>query len=475
MYIPRLKLASVALGAVLLICMAATHARIVQASGPATLTVSGTQWGVSSAYLGANEGSSGFNIADLQDLGINTYRIYGGMSRWEAQDDDGVYGSPTIDQIKANPGVINWAWWDNIMTNPPNGTDYWWSSDAAPWMGNARTMLQQLHDNNIKVVLVLRNRDNNGNPTWMANPPVTQADWNEWWEHVFATVYWLNVRNNYGVDDFEVHNEPDKSGQGWGGTEAQYEQLVQQTADAIHYVYATYLPGRTPHIYAPVTAACCAWADQLMRDLGPTVFDSLDFHDYQSNVLPEAETLHGYMNSDGFANANVVVSEHGSWHQNVYDSQGNGNSLIIANWIRASSPGNDHVWGMHLFSLYDWGSYASGAIHGCCSKTPGYYAMRIAARALTGARPTYQVSSSNSYLVSVATTDSTGAVYLISCNTGTRAVTVDVNLSALKTSGTGTQWEYSSVNLDAVVASPTLSNGHVTVTIPGNGTTLLKF
>src|SRR5205823_7052884 len=48
-----------------------------------TLTVSGTQWSVTSQYLGANEGSSQFNINDLVDLGINTYRLYGGMSRWE--------------------------------------------------------------------------------------------------------------------------------------------------------------------------------------------------------------------------------------------------------------------------------------------------------------------------------------------------------------------------------------------------------
>ena len=121
----RLLSCAVAVGALITILVAPAYA-----AGNATVTVSGTQWGVSSAYLGANEGSSGFNIADLQDLGINTYRIYGGMSRWEAQDDDGVYGSPTIDQIKANVNVINWSWWDNIMTNPPNGTDYWWSTDV---------------------------------------------------------------------------------------------------------------------------------------------------------------------------------------------------------------------------------------------------------------------------------------------------------------------------------------------------------
>jgi len=122
-----------------------------------TMTVSGTPWGVSTVYIGACEGSARFNINDIVDLGINNYRIWGGMSRWEYEDDDGVYGSPTIAEIKANPDVINWVWWDNAMTNPPCGSDYHWS-DCPPvsWTGNARTIFQQLKDNNIKVVLTLR-------------------------------------------------------------------------------------------------------------------------------------------------------------------------------------------------------------------------------------------------------------------------------------------------------------------------------
>jgi hypothetical protein len=95
-----------------------------------TLTVSGSQWGVTSQYLGANEGSSQFNINDLVDLGINTYRIYGGMSRWEPTNDSSTYGSPSIAQIEANPNVINWAFWDNIMNTPPGGSDYSWSAST---------------------------------------------------------------------------------------------------------------------------------------------------------------------------------------------------------------------------------------------------------------------------------------------------------------------------------------------------------
>lgn len=197
-----------------------------------TLTVSGTQWGVTSQYLGANEGSSQFNINDLVDLGINTYRLYGGMSRWEPTDDSSTYGSPSIAQIEANPDVVNWAFWDNIMTNPPGGSDYSWSASTGIPPVSAATIISQLNAHNIKPIVVLRNVDNNNNPAWSEahNPPTTTNDWNEWWEHVFATVYWFNVRNNYVVDDWEVHNEPNNSGQGWAGTEAQY--------DTFHSIYS---------------------------------------------------------------------------------------------------------------------------------------------------------------------------------------------------------------------------------------------
>ena len=135
---------------------------------------------------------------------------------------------------------------------------------------------------------------------------------------------------------------------------------------------------------------------------------------------------------------------------------------------------------MDLFSLYDWGAvYTSGAIHGSYpgaeTYTPGYYAMRLAARALVGGRPTYQVTSSLKNVISVVTQDSAGHFYLMACNSGSPGVKVTADLSALITSGTGTQWEFSSTNNDAIVGSPTLSNGQVTFSIPANGTELLKF
>jgi hypothetical protein len=52
-------------------------------------------------------------------------------------------------------------------------------------------MLAALKANGIRAVVTLRNVDDQGQPTWAArlNPPRTTEDWNEWWEHVFATVY----------------------------------------------------------------------------------------------------------------------------------------------------------------------------------------------------------------------------------------------------------------------------------------------
>ena len=280
------------------------------ALGAATQTVvaAGTSSGFSPAYIGATEGNVRFDITDLQDAGINTYRIYGGMSRWEWQDDSSTYGSPTIDQIKADPGVINWTWWDNAMTSPPNGSDYWWSGDTGLWAGNARTIFSSLQSAGIRPVVTVRNRDNNSNPAWSPNPPATASDWNEWWEHVFATAYWLNVRNNYGVDDYEVHNEPDNSGQGWGGTEADYFSLVQYTADAIRWAYSTYLRGRTPRIYAPVTTGGSSWPLDALQQV-PAYFDGVDVHDYNSDVSSYVGQVRGWMSTTGHGDYPLWLSE----------------------------------------------------------------------------------------------------------------------------------------------------------------------
>lgn len=474
----KIKLRNVT--AFLLIAVLAVSVMPVQAAS-ATITVSGTQWGNSACFIGATEGNVRFNTADMTDAGMNTYRIYGGMSRWEKVDDDGVYGSPSIAQIKANVNSINWAFWDDVMTNPADGSDYSWSGTpgtTAPV--NARTIFADLKLAGIRPVLTVRNVDNNTNPPWAEtnlNPPNTPEDWNEWWEHVFATAYWLNVRNDYRVDDYEVHNEPNNSGQGFNGTIEDYKQFVIQTNDAIQYVYATYLPGRTPRVYAPVSNNT-SWPLEMMQSI-PTHFTRVDYHDYGSDLTNNSQTLHGYMNANGFANNELWVSEWGSW-QGGYQNISMGLS-VLKNLIRGSRPANQHIDGSHLFTFYDWDGFAGGfqnfqgLIGIDASREVSYYAYRMAIRALKDCRPTFQSTASDSKLLAITTKDTAGAVYLLVANSGTAASTVTADLSALKTTGTGTQWEYSSAKLDVVVANPSLSAGKVTFTIPKGAAVLLKF
>ena len=100
------------------------------------------------------------------------------MSRWEPTNAESTYGSPSIAQIEANPGVINWAFFDNIFTNPPGGSDYSWSASTGIPPVSAAMIISNLNaHNNITPIVVLRNLDNNKNPAWAPNPPVTANRW----------------------------------------------------------------------------------------------------------------------------------------------------------------------------------------------------------------------------------------------------------------------------------------------------------
>ncbi|MDQ3006534.1 MAG: hypothetical protein M3R47_14270, partial [Chloroflexota bacterium] len=205
-------------------------------------------------------------------------------------------------------------------------------------------------------------------------------------------------------------------------------------------------------------------------------FNTVDIHNYDSDITTYDVKVHGWMNTNGFATAPLWITESGSWHENKYGSASGVNNMFIANFIRGSMPGDKYVYGNHIFSMYDWNTWGSGFIAGPGAngtKLPGYYAVRIAVRGLGPCRPTYNAAHSVNGLLAIVTKDSAGAVYLL-VNGGSGALTAD--LSALKTSGTGTMWKFDATNNDVIVGSPVLSNGRVTFTAAGSGgTVLLKF
>jgi hypothetical protein len=321
----------------------------------------------------------------------------------------------------------------------------------------------------------LRNVDNNNTPTWarQLNPPKTPADWNEWWEHVFATVYWFNVRNDYRVDDWEVHNEPDNPPQGWVGGLDDYTEFVRRTKDAIDTVYSKYLLGRTYHVYAPGTTGGSSWPLGVMTGAG-TYFDSVDIHNYDTDITNYTRQVHGWMKANGFADAPLWISEWGDWHENSYSNPAFANIVLAGNLIRGSSPGDDYVYGSHIFSLYDWGTYRSGLISNGV-KLPGYFAMRLMIRGLQGCRPTFESESSYPYLLAITTRDSNGHLDFLATNLSPNARSLHIDLSALIMSGHGTMWEFDSTHPDVVVANPDLVGGQVTVAIPKMASLLIQF
>jgi hypothetical protein len=451
-----------------------------------TITVSGTPWGLSTCYIGATEGNVRFDIADLQEAGIATYRVYGGMPRWEWRDDDGVYGAPTIAEIKENPAVINWTWWDTAMTYPPRGSDYWWSGTDQVWQGNARTIFAELQAAGIRPVLTLRNVDNYGNPSWgrRLNPPRSPEDWNEWWEHVFATVFWLNVRNNYGVNDFEVGNEPNNSGQGWGGTIADYDAFIQYTYDAISFVYHTYLPGRTFHVYAPVTSGG-DWPRDVMMHAGAS-FDTVDVHNYNSDITGYTEHVHGWMKQSREAGAELWLTEWATY-LGGYQSASTGVNTVLNNMIRGARPGQDHIDGSHLFTFYDWAGSNKGTpdvdwtnfqglVGPTGSRRASFYALRMGTRALNRCKASYQTTTGDGHVLAITTKDAEGKMYLLVTNSSEDTpYAVKADLSALISSGTGTMWQFDATHNDVIVDHPTLSNGHVAFTIPATAAIMIRF
>jgi hypothetical protein len=453
-------------GAAMLVGMA-----VPQGASTTTLSISQQPMGKSTCYIGAVEGDTRFNLRDLTDLGINSYRIFGGMPRWEPVDDSAIYGSPSIAAIKANPNVINWAAWDARMIQ----------HQSVPGVSDA-TIFQDLLTAHIRPIVVLRNRDQTNKPDWMPNPPTTTADWNEWWEHVFATVYWLNVRHTFHVNDFEIHDDPDTAIQGWGGTEAQYATFARVTSDAIAYVYHTYLPGQVYHLYAPDASYENQWVTDALAAY-PTIFDTIDYHQYSfgTQFADSIQYAHQLATAAGASNKPLWISEWGTYDSALQPSgplndQEPYGIATINNLIEMSRPGPDYVFGSDYYALYDTNKKPNeGLIAGNGAHRTIYYALRLGIRALQGCKTTYQTQTGNAQLTAITTRDSTGTVFLLVTNTGQTSQTVQANLAPLMTAGAvATLFRYDTTHADVSQPLAMAQPGQVAFTVPPMGAALVQ-
>jgi hypothetical protein len=446
-----------------------------------TVTVTGTSDGKTEQSIGATEGCTRFVIGELVEAGLRNYRLWAGMSRLEPADDDGVYGTPTIEQLKAttDPTVIdkliNVTTWDTQF----HRRAYDFSPNCVPVVETSLyQILAALQAAGIRAVVTLRNVDDQGQPVWAAqlNPPRTSADWNEWWEHVFATVYWVNVRNRLEVHDWQVLNEPDSGrGQGWGGTLEDYLRFTQYTNDAIQTVYnLPSLQGKTFRLYAPVAKSMNTWVAESLR-LNATMIDAIDWHNYSTSHYDNAVQAHAWsaQYSPKGISQELYISEWGSYRS----AYGFANALTYAQLlIDHSRDTAGHVDGSAIFPWYDWQTL-KGVIGANGAKTPTFYALRLMIRGLQGGKTRYPVVHDIPSQVDIqpiaAVQEPTDeeprrTLYVEVLNKTRQGHTIVVDLNAHEPSGpTATLHQFADGHYDVEQGTVAITQGRVTFDLPG--------
>ncbi|MBD0254337.1 MAG: DNRLRE domain-containing protein [Cytophagales bacterium] len=450
----------------------------------ATVTVSSTQAGTSTRYMGVQgsnaPGETNFTTA-ITDLGVNTFRYFTTMDRYEPGDDVAGYGYPTKTQLLAASAsallstntLIDWSKYGAEL-----------NKDRGAGQTDAKRF-QMFKANGVRVVanLQLNQRGPDWAPTFATAP--TQADQDEWWQFCYATVLLLNKQHDYQIDDWEIGNEPDLKSEGFQGTLSTYYQMVSIAKDAIRAAYSNYLTNRPYRIYAPAASSDkYEWINGIIQNV-PNDFDHVTYHKYESyrGMVQSVQNV----NSWAGTGREVWLTEWGTWWSGNMTQARNNDLSINAQWIKfimnMSKSGNNHVDGWHYYKLYHNGSYGvngsnagDGLIDNRASpytKEKMYYGLRTAIRALKDAKPVYEATASTTYLAALTTKNTNGTYNVMVTNTSSStAFTVEINLSGLASNiSQTTLYRFDANNNDSRFRGPVLSStGRATVVVPPNGT-----
>ncbi len=405
--------------AAFLVALSTSAASPAEAQQPAaaSVKVGARQVGVSTRYIGVGYS---YDEAGYAEGGFNTVFLGDSIEKWEPVNDTPTYGALTPDAVKRDPTVVPWAVWDGTL-----GSTRW------------RAIWESTKARGVRVVIGLRNQYRQTN--WSANPPKVQADFDEWWEHVFALAYWLNVRNDYRVDDYQVLNEPDlpgikPPGEGWMGTEAEYLAVVAVTRDALDHVYKTFLPDRRPTLLGPGVSFPAArtppapdgvalglegyWIKDLLKHAGPAI-DAVSYHHYasasglSSNIVAPVKS---WVQSAGRPQLPLWITEWGGKTATVPEGVDAIRQLMVM-----SRPAS-YVTGSHYFV---WGTLSSGG-----QRSTIFHALRLATTALQGAKPTLETTATGEGIDAIATRGEGGALNLLVTNTGAGPASVAVDVAA---------------------------------------------
>ena len=428
-------------------------------SAAVAVTVQNTVIGRTPEFLGTVEGGH-WNVADLVDCGMNSVRLYCDMSRIEPTDDDGVYGLPSIAEIKANPNLVPWDLWDQRLNDPNR-----WGTGVS-----LARIFADCAANGIQPLICVRTRDIYMLPEWAPLPPFDEtnpAAVNELWEFCFALAYWCNVRHDYGFFEWQAFNEPDRESQGWTGTDVQYADFVKVMYDAVSYVNGLVgLPtwhhvGNSPG-WGPLDAAL------MYADPQSTV---ADYHYYRHSQVAKGEDaaqrdlLYG---TDG-VHEPLWNSEWGTYTSSYDGTMGYTVADDLYEFATFDTAVGCHCRGTSIFVMWDWGGY-DGLVNADGSRNPTYWAHRLMNRCLQGGKDRLQVDGAGRTLL-MATRDA-ACVYVVVLNSSSD---FSVDLSPLgigNTTGTLYYFLPGSYN-DEIAGQPPVTGGQASFTGLAKGVALL--
>ncbi|MEG4067921.1 hypothetical protein QUA42_11275 [Microcoleus sp. Pol11C2] len=112
------------------------------------------------------------------------------------------------------------------------------------------------------------------------------------------------------------------------------------------------MPDRTYRIHGPKTLGGSNWSASVLEEI-PNYFNTVNVHNYDADISNYTRKVRGWMNGTVRANSQLWVGEWGSYEISYGDFSLALN--LIKNLIRGSQPGDNYIYGSHIFCLYDWG------------------------------------------------------------------------------------------------------------------------
>jgi hypothetical protein len=383
----------------------------------ATVTVCNIKQGITIKYAGVNDQNEvpALSAPNLALAGINVVRDFGNYIRT---------GTPfeglTIDQVKANPDVIDWTAAGNYFGSKKR--------DWLTWAKNTQGIF-------LYGLLWARNKQAvsscaSGEMTFRVG---NADDENLMWVIVFGYAYWANVKNGLAATHLELSNEPDNCG-GNGTTQvnqAGQNRIIQLGKDAMTYVNQTsgkVSPPLPAVIVGPgVLTESTGWVSSALSDTATrAALDAVSWHTYwDQHWFQQVQDSAWDVNNRTGGTKKQWITEWGQW----WYAQGYSDATVV-HGMSAVIP-KMGLWNIEVnmpWALTQEGTLTNGLVQ-AGTKTRLFWEIKMLNRALLSEKDYLETSFTNvqgDTNYAYATQDATDLYVILMNNGGAATLAVDV-------------------------------------------------